>query len=102
MMFYGRRFLIRSGSSKHDSPKYGRHYSAEEVAEIFAPSRSTVDAIYDWLVSAGIASEKISQSANKQWMQFDASALDLESLLQTKYHIYEHTDTGASTIACDE
>ena len=72
------------------------------MAEIFAPSQSTVDAIRDWLVSAGVAAEKISQSANKQWMQFDASALDLESLLQTKYHIYEHADTGTSTIACDE
>ena len=35
-------------------------------------------------------------------MQFDASAFDLENLLNTKYHIYEHTKTGKLTVACDE
>ncbi|TVY83605.1 Tripeptidyl-peptidase sed1 [Lachnellula suecica] len=88
--------------SKHDSPKYGKHYSAEEVADIFAPSQSSVDAIREWLESAGIAAESISQSVNKQWMQFDASVFDLESLLQTKYHVYEHVETGKPTVACDE
>jgi hypothetical protein len=33
-----------------------------------------VDAVHEWLVSAGVTVEKISQSVNKQWMQFDASA----------------------------
>jgi tripeptidyl-peptidase-1 len=89
-------------SSTPESYKYGRHYTAEEVAEIFAPSQETVDAINDWLVWAGIAAEKISQSANKQWMQFDASAEELESLLNTNYHIYEHTETGKTNVACDE
>jgi tripeptidyl-peptidase-1 len=46
-----------------------------------------VDAVYEWLVSAGVAAEEISQSVNKQWMQFDASASDLESLLNTEYHV---------------
>jgi tripeptidyl-peptidase-1 len=88
-------------SSKHDSPRYGQHYSAEEVADIFAPSQSTVDAVRDWLLSAGIPAERISQSVNKQWMQFDAAAGELESLLKTEYHVYEHSGTGQSTVACD-
>ncbi|KAF4636161.1 hypothetical protein G7Y89_g1916 [Cudoniella acicularis] len=87
--------------SMHDSPKYGKHYTAEEVAEIFAPTKATTSAIYDWLVSSGIPGESISQSTNKQWMQFDATTAELESLLQTEYHVYEHADTGKSTIACD-
>jgi tripeptidyl-peptidase-1 len=72
------------------------------VVEIFAPSQETVDAINEWLISAGIAAEKISQSVNKQWIQFDASAEDLEALLHTKYHVYEHTETGKTAVACDE
>ncbi|KAH7354976.1 putative alkaline serine protease AorO [Rhexocercosporidium sp. MPI-PUGE-AT-0058] len=84
------------------SKKYGQHYSAEEVTDIFAPSQKTVDAVHDWLVSAGIAAEKISQSVNKQWMQFDASTFDLESLLGTEYHEYEHSGTGKTTVACDK
>ena len=35
-------------------------------------------------------------------MQFDASAEELESLLNTKYHIFENTETGQTTVACDE
>jgi tripeptidyl-peptidase-1 len=98
-----RRWLKSAGtSSRHDSPRYGQHYSAQEVAEIFAPSQSTVDSIRSWLQSAGIEAEKISQSVNKQWMQFDASTADLESLLNTKYHVYEHAATGKATVACDE
>jgi tripeptidyl-peptidase-1 len=89
-------------SSTLGSERYGKHYRAEEVADIFAPSKATVDAIYEWLVSAGITAEKISQSVNKQWMQFDASASDLESLLNTEYHAYEHSGTGKSTVACDQ
>lgn len=96
-----RQFLIYH-SSRHDSPKYGQHYTAEEVADIFAPSQATVDAVYGWLVDAGIAAEKISQSVNKQWVQLDVPVIDLESLLNTKYHEYEHAETGKKTIACEE
>ncbi|KAN0096089.1 subtilisin-like protein [Hyaloscypha variabilis] len=88
--------------SKHDSPRYGQHYTAEEVAEIFAPSKDAVDSILEWLLSAGIPAEKISQSVNKQWMQFDASTLELESLLKTEYHAYEHVETGKTSIACEK
>jgi len=89
-------------SSKHDSPRYGQHYTTEEVAEIFAPSKDAVDSILEWLLSAGIPAEKISQSVNKQWMQFDASTLELESLLKTEYHAYEHVETGKTSIACEK
>lgn len=88
--------------SKHDSPKYGQHYTAEEVTDIFAPAQSSVDAVRAWLTSAGIDSERVSQSVNKQWLQFDAMTDDVEALLQAKYHNYEHVPTGKGNIACDE
>jgi tripeptidyl-peptidase I len=62
-------------SPKHDSPKYGQYYTAEEVAEIFAPSRATVISVSEWLVSAGIPAEKISQSVYKQWMSNGCSSM---------------------------
>ena len=40
--------------------------TAEEVIEYFAPTRSSVDAVIGWLVDAGVAPTRISQSANKQ------------------------------------
>ena len=86
----------------HDSPKYGQHLTAEEVIEIFAPAPSTVESVRDWLVGSGIDANTISQSTNKQWLQFDATTAEVESLLKTKYHVYEHTATGKTNVACDE
>ena len=88
--------------SDPDSPKYGKHYSAEEVAEIFAPSEHTAERIKSWLHESGIHAERVSQSWNKQWMQFDASAAELSSLLKTKFHEFMHVPTSKTHVACDE
>lgn len=53
-------------------------------------------------MSSGIEGGRISQSVNKQWIQFDALTEELEALLHTKYHAYEHTETGQSSVACEE
>lgn len=52
-------------------------------------------------MSAGIPTDQISQSVNKQWIQLDISVLDLEALLNTEYHVYEHEESGKNTIACE-
>ena len=107
--FPGRKIILTGSlinvldnSSKHDSPKYGQHYTPEEVIDIFAPSQASVDAVRGWLEGAGIEAHRISQSVNKQWLQFEASTKEVESLLYTKYHIYKHAATGKSNVACDE
>lgn len=87
--------------SRHDSDSYGKYYTAEEVHDIFAPSAMAVEAIKSWLVSAGIEAERISQSVNKQWMQFDAKVEEAEKIFRTTYHQYEHSATGRTTVACD-
>lgn len=89
-------------SSKHDSPKYGQHYTPKEVIDLFAPSPARVNAVRAWLEGAGVEGRRISQSVNKQWLQFDASTAEVETLLHTKYHIYKHPATGNSNVACDE
>lgn len=88
--------------SSHDSPNYGKHYSADQVAELFAPAPETVDAIRAWLEEFGISKERISQSYNKGWIQFDAPAGQAEELLKTKFHYFEHKTSGDANIACDE
>lgn len=88
--------------SQHDSPRYGKHYTPEEVIDLFAPSADAVAGITSWLQSAGIEAHRISQSANKQWMQFEAKVEEAEKLLLTKYYHYEHEPTGRTTVACDE
>lgn len=55
-----------------------------------------------WLVSAGIASERIVQSTNKAWIAFDATTAEVQDLLYTEFHVYEHTATGTENIAAEE
>ena len=38
----------------------------------------------------------------QQWLQFNADAEEIESLLLTEYHVFEHFETGKKSIACDE
>ena len=88
--------------SSHDSPKYGQWYTAEEVVELFAPAPHRVDAVRGWLEQSGVAPERISLSANKQWLQFDAEAREAGDLFKTTYHVYEHTANGGMAVATDE
>lgn len=48
------------------SSDYGKHMTAGEVIDFFAPEQSSVDVVIDWLVSAGISRNRIGQSVNKQ------------------------------------
>ncbi|KAI1389168.1 putative alkaline serine protease AorO [Hypoxylon trugodes] len=88
--------------SNPDSKNYGKHLSAEEIIKFFEPLEDSFKAIKDWLVEAGIPSKNISQSINKQWVQFDAPVKHVEDLLMTDYHVWEHVDIGVKNIACDE
>ncbi|OTB14731.1 hypothetical protein K445DRAFT_62316 [Daldinia sp. EC12] len=88
--------------SNPKSKNYGKHLSAEEVVKFFEPAETGIKAVKDWLVEAGIPSSTISQSGNKQWIQFDAPVSKVEDLLMADYHVWEHVDTGARNIACDE
>ncbi|KAH7017961.1 putative Tripeptidyl-peptidase sed1 [Microdochium trichocladiopsis] len=85
--------------SNPKSPNYGKHMTAEEVRQLFAPARETVETVVEWLTDSGIHIDRISQSYNKQWIQVDLSADEAESLLLTEYHLYEHSASGAHDIA---
>lgn len=37
-----------------------------------------------------------------QWLQFDATAAEAEELLFTEYYVFEHSFTGAKSLACRE
>ena len=53
--------------SDPDSKNYGKYYSAEDVYDMFAPPKYSVDAVRGWLEKAGIEAGRVSQSTNKQW-----------------------------------
>lgn len=83
------------------SANYGKHWSAKDVAEAFAPSEGTVDAVKAWLASAGIDGPRVKQSQSLNWLEFSATVNEAEELLKTRYHVYEH-ESGQPHIACEE
>ncbi|KAM3419686.1 Tripeptidyl-peptidase SED1 [Cercospora zeina] len=84
------------------SEKYGKHWTPEDVAAAFAPSESAIQSVKDWLSSSGIAVERVKQSQSLGWLHFDATIDEAENLLKTKYHVYEHSETGKPHVACED
>lgn len=89
-------------SSHPDSPKYGKHYTQEELHDIFAPADETVEAVKAWLVSAGISASRIVHSENRGWLAFDASVEEAERMLKTEYYEHEHSSSTRVRVGCDE
>ncbi|PYI00305.1 aorsin [Aspergillus sclerotiicarbonarius CBS 121057] len=84
------------------SSNYGKFWTAEEVANTFAPSNETVTAVRNWLVEAGVAESRLAQTKNQGWIVFGASAKEAESLLHTKYYHYTDKISGTKAIAAEE
>ncbi|RDW61306.1 hypothetical protein BP5796_11198 [Coleophoma crateriformis] len=82
------------------SPDYGKHWSAEQVAETFAPSQQTVESVKAWLSDSGIDPSRVQTTKSRNWLTFNATTMEVESLLKAEYHVYTHS-TGEKHIACD-
>ncbi|CZR62185.1 related to Tripeptidyl-peptidase sed1 [Phialocephala subalpina] len=83
------------------SDKYGQHMSAKEVSDFFRPSSESIGSVRDWLHSSGIDTDRHQVSPGRGWLKFDATIEELESLLSTEYHVYEHSETEELHIGCD-
>ncbi|KAE9372810.1 tripeptidyl peptidase-like protein [Stipitochalara longipes BDJ] len=83
-----------------DSADYGKHWSKEKVADMFAPAPETVNAVKEWLHSSGIDPSRIRMSKSRNWLNFNATVAEAERLLKTEYHLYRH-EMGHNHIACE-
>lgn len=54
------------GITDKTSEHYGKHMTAEEVIDFFAPPATTVNAVIDWIAASGISKDRIGHSTNKQ------------------------------------
>ena len=88
--------------SHPESVSYGKHFSADEVSSLFAPTGDTVEAVRSWLLSSGMDGDDIVHSDNKGWLALDVPASSVEQLFQTAIHEYEHRDSGALRLGCEE
>lgn len=50
------------GVSSPESKTYGQHYTPKQVADLFAPSRESVDSVFEWLADAGFDSSRVRYS----------------------------------------
>jgi tripeptidyl-peptidase-1 len=87
--------------SHPESPNFGKHWSAKQVAETFAPSQEAVASVLEWLADAGITGDRVKQSQGLNWIHTDVTVAEAESLLKTKYYKYTHAQSGQAHVACE-
>lgn len=88
--------------SHPDSSTYGQHWTIDQVASSFAPSGETVAKVKSWLTAEGVAETNIAVSRDKTWIRVKTSLAQAASLLKTKYHVLEDSESETMSIACDQ
>ncbi|CEJ86893.1 hypothetical protein VHEMI04238 [[Torrubiella] hemipterigena] len=88
--------------SDPDSANYGKHWTAEQVAEKFAPAEGSADAVTKWLVEAGVPAASIKIPKSKGWVEFQSTVGKLENLLHTKYNVFESRDTAKQFLGTEK
>jgi tripeptidyl-peptidase-1 len=84
------------------SLNFSKHWTLKKVHDVFVPAQETVQAVREWLSLSGIATHRHTITVGRGQILFKASVDEIESLLGTQYDIWEHDETGALSIACDE
>jgi tripeptidyl-peptidase-1 len=84
------------------SPNFGKHWTAKEVEDFFQPSSESVNVVLNWLRSSAIQPSRYRVARGSGSVQFYATVSEAEALLNTKYYVYEHVETGQLSYACDE
>ena len=88
--------------SHPESPNFGKHWSAKKVAETFAPSQESIDAVTAWLKNSGISPERIRKSQSMGWLTLDVTVAEAENLLKTEYYLHRHSLTGKPHVGCSD
>ena len=84
------------------SPNYSKHWTAQEVADFFSPTQESVDAVTEWLASAGIGADRHTITSAKSHVGFDATVEELEALVHAKFSVHTNVNTGNDHVFCDE
>jgi tripeptidyl-peptidase-1 len=53
-------------------------------------------------MESGISHERIKLSKGLNWLKFDATVEEAESLLRTEYKVYTNVETGKDHLACED
>jgi tripeptidyl-peptidase-1 len=75
--------------------RYGAYLSREEVAEVVAPHKDTLELVHSWLGHHGVPSSSISTSHGGNWLTItDVPISKADKLLCASYQLYRHTGTN--------
>ncbi|KAI0156633.1 tripeptidyl-peptidase 1 precursor [Hypoxylon sp. FL1284] len=78
--------------SDPDHGRYGQHLSADEVKDLVKPTNKTLDLVHEWLDANGVVPSGYSSA--RDWIMVSLPVGDIERLLDTEYHVFEHEDGG--------
>lgn len=84
--------------SHPESPSYGKHMTAAEVTEAFAPSDETIVSVVQWMSEFGLLPDRLRLTQSKGWVEVNATIAEVEELLNTEYHAYIHPESGMEQI----
>ncbi|KAF8260339.1 subtilisin-like protein [Lactarius quietus] len=80
-------------------PKYGAHLSREQVAQLVAPHRDTLDIVNSWLKYHGIARSSISVSQDGGWLMVASVPVSqANEMLGASYQLYQQSGTDDTII----
>ena len=81
------------------TPRYGDHLSKEDVDELIAPSSTTVESLEAWLAYHDIDPvSSLSRTDAGDWVTVTIPVAKVETMLDAKYSVYEHVDTGETIV----
>ncbi|KAG6033167.1 hypothetical protein E4U40_005576 [Claviceps sp. LM458 group G5] len=84
------------------SSDYGKHYTTDQIINLFAPKQETIDVVKAWLVESGVPANGISLSKSKGWLMFNSSVSKLETLVKADYHVFENVHSRSEHIGTEE
>lgn len=100
-MYNSKDCLLTSCKFTSKVSNFGKHWSAEQVHELFTPEEDSVQTVKERLLESGIDERRIVHSENKGWLAPNIPTHDAERLSQAEYHEHEHVRTGSTKIGCD-
>ncbi|KAL9120611.1 MAG: hypothetical protein Q9187_002837 [Circinaria calcarea] len=84
------------------SLKYGKHWTVEQIVDFFSPADESIKSVRAWLKQAGISEDRQSLTPKRGWIWFESYVREMEALLNTEYHLFQHRETRDHYIGCDD
>ncbi|KAH9055293.1 subtilisin-like protein [Lactarius vividus] len=80
-------------------PKYGTHLSREQVAELVAPGKDTLELVHSWLGYHSVPSESVSVTHGGSSLTLAGVPISqANNLLGASYQLYRHVETNETII----